>query len=90
LKFEKFENGYGGCLIGSFRKEKIISTLNIPERYDPLLIIALGKPKDTVRLEEIDEGQDIKYYRDEQGIHRVPKRKLENIIIQYLNFDFLA
>lgn len=81
MKFEKFENGYGGCLIGIYRKEKIISTLNIPERYDPLLIIALGKPKETVRLEEIDEGQDIKYYRDEQGIHHVPKRKLENIII---------
>lgn len=76
------EGGYGGCLIGAFKKDKIIKILHVPSRYDPLLVIALGKPKETVRIEEIDEGQDIRYYRDEGGVHHVPKRRLENLILE--------
>lgn len=76
------EKGYGGCLIGAFKKDKIIKILHVPSRYDPLLVIALGKPKETVRIEEIDEGQDIRYYRDEGGVHHVPKRRLKNLILE--------
>ena len=76
------EKGYGGCLIGAFKKDKIIKILLVPSRYDPLLVIALGKPKETVRIEEIDEGQDIRYYRDERDVHHVPKRRLENLILE--------
>jgi hypothetical protein len=76
------EKGLGGCIIGSVQKEGLREALEIPSRYEILLVIALGKPKETVVLEEIDPGGDIKYYRDEHGVHHVPKRSLDELILQ--------
>ena len=45
------------------------------------MIIALGKPKEVVILEELDNDKGIKYYRDADGVHHVPKRKLEELIL---------
>lgn len=75
------EKGLGGCMFGSIDREKLIKALNIPERYELLLVIALGKPKEEVVLEELKEAGDIKYYRDENKVHHVPKRKLEDLIL---------
>jgi nitroreductase len=74
------EKGLGGCMLGSIRREKLTELLEIPERYRVLLVIALGEPSEKVVLEEADAG-DIKYYRDREGTHRVPKRKLDDIIL---------
>lgn len=73
-------DGYGGCIIGSFNKEKMRSLLNIPGHLQPLWIVALGKPVETVELEDL-QGDDIRYWRDEDGIHHVPKRRLEDLIV---------
>lgn len=75
------EKGLGGCMFGSVDKEGLKNKLNIPERYELLMVIALGKPKEVVVLEEIEEGGSIKYWRDEKGVHHVPKRKLKNILL---------
>lgn len=76
------EKGYGGCIIGSIKKEDLSRLLMIPDQFEILLVIALGKPKEKIIIEEISSDGDIKYYRDENGIHHVPKRKLEDIIIK--------
>jgi len=76
------EKGYGGCIIGSIKKEDLSRLLMIPDQFEILLVIALGKPKEKIIIEEISSNGDIKYYRDENGIHHVPKRKLEDIIIK--------
>jgi len=75
------EKGLGGCIIGSIDKEALRRVLDIPSQYEILKIIALGKPKEIVVIEDIEPGGDIKYYRDSEGIHHVPKRKLDGIII---------
>lgn len=75
------EAGLGGCFIGSFKKDELMNGLGIEEKYDIALVIALGVPKEEVIIEEVKEDGDIKYYRDEDQVHHVPKRSLKEIII---------
>ncbi len=75
------EQGLGGCIFASIRRDALRRDLNIPEYLDILLVIALGKPKEEVRIEAISPGESIKYWRDETGVHHVPKRSLAEIII---------
>jgi nitroreductase len=75
------EKGLGGCMIGSIQRAKLREALNIPERYELLLVIALGRPVETVILEKVGNNGDIKYWRDGIGGHHVPKRSLDDIIV---------
>ena len=73
------EAGLGGCIIGSASPETVADTLNIPSNLTPQLILGLGIPDETVELVEAKNGK-VKYYRDENNIHYVPKRPLDEII----------
>jgi nitroreductase len=75
------EMGLGGCMIGSIDKEKLRKALEIPSRYEILLVLALGKPNEQIVLETVKNTGNTKYWRDKKGIHHVPKRELEDIII---------
>jgi len=75
------EKGLGGCMIASIEREGLRQALEIPPRYEILLVLALGKPKETVVIETVGPGGDTKYWRDSKGIHHVPKRALDDIII---------
>jgi len=75
------ESGLGGCIIDSVRKAELRRMLAIPGDYEILLVIALGKPKETVVIEALGLDGDIKYWRDGRGVHHVPKRSLAEIII---------
>jgi nitroreductase len=75
------EKGLGGCMIGSIQRDQLRQVLSLPERYDILLVIALGRPKEEVVLTEIGPDGDIKYWRNEKGVHHVPKRRLEDIVV---------
>jgi nitroreductase len=75
------EKGLGGCIIGSINKLNLRNALNIPVRYDILLVIALGRPKEKVQIEKLGAGADVKYWRDSEGVHHVPKRALDDIIL---------
>lgn len=76
------EKGLGGCMIGSFRAGEIRKELKLPEYLVPMLVVAIGEPKEKIVLKEIDEGESIAYYRDENDVHYVPKRKLKDIVIK--------
>lgn len=76
------EKGFGGCIIGTINRERLRKALEIPEHLEILLVLALGKPKEVVQVEYIDAEGDIKYWRDEGGVHHVPKRKLEDITVR--------
>ena len=75
------EKGLGGCMIGAIRRNELSAALNIPARYEVLLVVALGVPRETVRLISVPEGGSIEYYRSDDGVHYVPKRTLAEIII---------
>lgn len=76
------EKNLGGCMIAGIRREDLKEQLNVGNDYDVLLVIALGKPKEEIIIEYIDPDANILYYRDPDGKHHVPKRKLDQIIIE--------
>ncbi|HET6557755.1 MAG TPA: nitroreductase family protein [Prolixibacteraceae bacterium] len=75
------EAGFGGCIIHSINRAKLKEILDLDEQFEVLHVLALGKPKETVVLEEM-EDDNFKYWRDENQVHHVPKRALEDIIIK--------
>ena len=75
------ERGLGGCMIGSVKKQGLREALEIPPGYEILLVIALGKPKETVVIEAVGPDGDIKYWRDDEDVHHVPKRALDDMIL---------
>lgn len=75
------EMGYGGCMFGSIDREALGTALDLTEQYEILLVLALGKPVEEIELEDVAADGDIKYYRDDNGVHHVPKRSLEDIIL---------
>lgn len=75
--------GLGGCIIGSAKKERLCEKLRIPARYRILNVIALGKPKEVVQVEPMGPEGDVKYWRDAEGVHHVPKRALEDLIVSF-------
>ncbi len=75
------EKGLGGLMIASFNAEGIKKALDLPDNLVPQLVVALGKPDETVVLTDVKEDGSTKYYRDENGVHYVPKRKLEEIVV---------
>lgn len=75
------EKGLGGCIIATVNRQELSKVIGIPPRYEILLVIALGKPKETVVIEKVGPDGDVKYWRDSQSVHHVPKRALDDIII---------
>ena len=77
------EAGFGGCIFGGFSKDKLLNIVGI-EGYTPSIVIALGKPSETVRITDMLEG-DVKYYRNELDEHIVPKRSIEELSLRPLS-----
>lgn len=75
------EAGLGGCIIQSVAKEELIEDLGIPAGFEVLFVLALGKPVENVIIEEAS-GDEIKYWRDADKNHHVPKRKLNDLILK--------
>jgi nitroreductase len=74
------EKGLGGCMLASIERNELREALGIPPHFNIPLVIALGEPVEKVLLEKTGSGGDIKYWRDADGTHHVPKRPLEEII----------
>jgi len=68
-------------MIGSIKRQGLRKALEILSRYEILLILALGKPREKVVIETVGPNGDIKYWRDSEGMHHVPKRALDELIV---------
>jgi len=75
------EKELGGCIIASIKRDLLKDALNLDEHFEILCVIALGKPIEEVVIDNLSNSNDIRYWRDDNQIHHVPKRKLEDIII---------
>jgi nitroreductase len=75
------EMGLGGCQIASVRKKELHKALELPQKLDIILAIALGKPVEQVVIEKVIDPDDIEYWHDEFEVHHVPKRALKELIV---------
>jgi len=75
------EIGLAGCIFGAINKPRLKKACAIPDELEILLVLAIGKPAETIVLEKVGLDGDIKYWRDNQEVHHVPKRSLEEIIV---------
>ena len=75
------EQGYGGCMLANILRDELMALLEIPPQFEILNVIALGKPVEKVVVDLVGAGGDIKYWRDAQQIHHVPKRALSDLIV---------
>jgi nitroreductase len=73
--------GLGACVIASFVRENIRKIMQIHEALDPIWVVALGVPEEAVVVEPLGSEGDIRYWRDAAGVHHVPKRPLEDILL---------
>lgn len=76
------EKDLGGCLLASVDREGLRKALGINEKYEILLVIALGRTAETVVIEDVAVNQSIEYWRDDAQVHHVPKRGLDDIIVR--------
>ncbi len=77
------ERGLGGCMIASVDRPALAAQFPVPEGFDIILVIALGKPAEKVVLEDTTAPDQIEYYRDADGVHHVPKRTLAELVVSH-------
>jgi len=75
------EGGLGGCILGSVKRAELAQDLELAEHFKILYVVALGVPVEVVVLESLGPEGDIRYWRDGQGVHHVPKRALDDLIV---------
>lgn len=75
------EKDLGGCMIANIDRQGLRKALETPPRYEILLVLGLGKPKEKVVIETVGPDGNTRYWRDDEGVHHVPKRPLDEIII---------
>ncbi len=73
------ERGLGGCMIGNFGALR--EALGLPERFSPMLVVALGEPAEEIVLTGTGPNGETDYYRDERDVHYVPKRELAELVL---------
>ncbi len=79
------EKGLAGCMLGSINRKKLKNILSIETQFKILLVIALGEPQEEIVIETVGQDNNIRYWRDDKGMHHVPKRKLSDVIMASYN-----
>ena len=74
------EDGFGGCMLRSFSQDAVCELLGLPDSLVPLLVIGLGKPDEIAETVDLPASGSVNYYR-ENGVHKVPKRSLDDLVI---------
>ncbi len=80
MLLQAVEIGLGGICIGAFDKAAVKQSLGL--ELEPLLLIAIGKPNEKIKLVEIGPEESHNYWRDDKGTHYVPKIGVEELLIK--------
>ena len=72
------EEGIGSCWLGAIDRDKISRMLELPEHIFVDSVLALGYSNESPKVEEMQDS--VKYWKDEEGVLHVPKRKLEDVL----------
>lgn len=75
------DKGLAGCMLGSINRKALREILDIESHLKILLVLAIGKPKEEVMIETVGPDGNIRYWRDAEAVHHVPKRSLQDIIV---------
>lgn len=82
ILLEAVDAGFGGCMIASVKREELAQIISLPQNMEIIQVIALGKPKEIVVIDDIVEN-NYKYWRDKDGVHHVPKRGIDELILEF-------
>jgi nitroreductase len=74
------EMGFGGYIVTDIDRQTLSGFLKIPEHLEILLVIAIGLPRERIVITEAVDGK-VTYWRDINKVHHVPKRSLNEIIL---------
>lgn len=74
--------GLGTCMMGAFSKVQMKQALGLPEHLEPLLVLAMGKPRENIVLVDMRHDGSTAYFRDKSGTHFVPKRPLADFFVE--------
>lgn len=75
------EKDLAGCMLGAIKRQKLRDIFNIDPKFKILLVIALGESKEDIVIDTVGPDDNIRYWRDEAGVHHVPKRSMDDILI---------
>ncbi|MFO7735781.1 MAG: nitroreductase family protein [bacterium] len=76
------EKDIAGCMLASVDRKKLRKIMNIPEHYEIEYVLALGKSAETVIVDDYPPKGDLRYYRDKDYNHHVPKRQVDELILK--------
>ena len=79
MALKAVEIGLNALIVRAYNKMEIREALDLPS--DPLAVLAIGKGTETIVLDEVPAGSDLRYYRDADGTHHVPKITVSDLLI---------
>lgn len=79
MALKAVEIGLNALIVKAFSRQEIKEALGLP--LDPLAVLAIGKGTERIVLDEVHTGSDLRYYRDADGTHHVPKIAISELLI---------
>ena len=73
--------GWGCCIIYSVNRAEAAPLLGLPAELELLLVLGLGVEKEVRAIAEMPADGSFNYWRDAAGVHHVPKRSLQELVI---------
>jgi len=81
VQLAAWSRGVGACMFRNYNPKKIAAAIAIPSGYEIVLVMALGYPLEERRIVPVPADGSIRYYRDDKGVHCVPKRDLGDVLL---------